>query len=50
MILEAARSKYHRFGSGRGVTSVIRANPHGFTDVCGLGVRVYGACGPRVVT
>jgi hypothetical protein len=26
-----------------GVTSGIRANPRGFTDMCGLGVRVYGA-------
>ena len=37
-------------GIGRGVTSGIRANPRGFTSVCGLGVRVYGACGPGVVT
>jgi hypothetical protein len=28
---------------GRGVTSGIRADPRGYTDVCGLGVRVYGA-------
>jgi hypothetical protein len=35
---------------GRGVTSGIRADPHSFTGVCGLGVRVYGACGPGVVT
>ena len=28
---------------GRGVTSGIRADPRGFTDVCGLVVRVYGA-------
>jgi hypothetical protein len=28
---------------GRGVTSGIRANPRGFTGVCGLGVWVYGA-------
>jgi hypothetical protein len=28
---------------GRGVTSGIRADPRGFTGVCGLGVRVYGA-------
>jgi hypothetical protein len=28
---------------GRGVTGGIRANPRGFTGVCGLGVRVYGA-------
>jgi hypothetical protein len=28
---------------GRGVTSSIRADPRGFTGVCGLGVRVYGA-------
>ena len=26
---------------GRGVTSGIRADPHDFTGVCGLGVRVY---------
>jgi hypothetical protein len=30
-------------GIGRGVTSGIRANHQGFTSVCGLGVRVYGA-------
>jgi hypothetical protein len=30
-------------GIGRVVTSGIRADPHGFTGVCGLGVRVYGA-------
>jgi hypothetical protein len=30
-------------GIRRGVTSGIRANPRGFTGVCGLGVRVYGA-------
>jgi hypothetical protein len=28
---------------GRGVTSGIRADPQGFTDVRGLGGRVYGA-------
>jgi hypothetical protein len=28
---------------GRGVTSGIRADPRGFTGMCGLGVRVYGA-------
>jgi hypothetical protein len=28
---------------GRGVTSAIRADPRGFTGVCGLVVRVYGA-------
>jgi hypothetical protein len=28
---------------GRGITSSIRADPCGFTGVCGLGVRVYGA-------
>jgi hypothetical protein len=28
---------------GRGVTGGIRADPRGFTGVCGLGVRVYGA-------
>jgi hypothetical protein len=31
-------------GIGRGVTSGIRADPRGFTGVCWLGVRVYGAC------
>jgi hypothetical protein len=30
-------------GIGHGVTSGIRADPRGFTGVCGLGVRVYGA-------
>ena len=30
-------------GIGRGVTSGIRADPRGFTGVCGLGVRVYVA-------
>jgi hypothetical protein len=30
-------------GIGRDVTSGIRENPCGFTGVCGLGVRVYGA-------
>ena len=30
-------------GIGRGVTSGIKADPRGFTGVCGLGVRVYGA-------
>jgi hypothetical protein len=30
-------------GIGRGVTNGIRADPHGFTSACGLGVRVYGA-------
>jgi hypothetical protein len=30
-------------GIGRGVTSGIRADPRGFTGVCGLGVRVCGA-------
>jgi hypothetical protein len=30
-------------GIERGVTSCIRADPRGFTGVCGLGVRVYGA-------
>jgi hypothetical protein len=35
---------------GRGVTSGIRADPRGFTGVCGLGVRVYGTCGHGVVT
>jgi hypothetical protein len=28
---------------GWGDTSGIIADPHGFTSVCGLGVRVYGA-------
>jgi hypothetical protein len=37
-------------GIGRGVTSGIRADPRGFMGVCGLGVQVYGACGPEVVT
>jgi hypothetical protein len=30
-------------GIGWCVTSGIRADPRGFTSVCGLGVRVYGA-------
>jgi hypothetical protein len=30
-------------GIGRGVTSGIRADPRGFTGVCGLVVRVYDA-------
>jgi hypothetical protein len=30
-------------GIGRGITSGIRADPCGFTGVCGLRVRVYGA-------
>jgi hypothetical protein len=30
-------------GIGHGVTSGIRVDPRGFTGVCGLGVRVYGA-------
>ena len=30
-------------GIGQGVTSGIRADPRGFTGVCGLGVWVYGA-------
>jgi hypothetical protein len=37
-------------GIGQGVTSGIRADPRGFTGVCGLGVQVYGACWPGVVT
>jgi hypothetical protein len=37
-------------GIGRGVTSDIRADPHGFKGVCGLGVRIYGARGPGVIT
>jgi hypothetical protein len=31
-------------GIERGVTSGIRADPRGFTSVCGLGVRAYGIC------
>jgi hypothetical protein len=36
----AARSKYRRSGSGRGVTNGIgiRVNQRGFTGVCGLWV------------
>ena len=30
-------------GIGQGVTGGIRADPPGFTGVCGLGIRVYGA-------
>jgi hypothetical protein len=30
-------------GIGRGGTSGIRADPRGFTSLCELGVRVYGA-------
>jgi hypothetical protein len=30
-------------GIGRGVINGIRADPRGFTGVCGLGVRVYVA-------
>jgi hypothetical protein len=30
-------------GIGRGVRNGIRADPCGFTSVCGLGVRVYGS-------
>jgi hypothetical protein len=30
-------------GIGQGVTSGIRADPRGFTGVCGLGVLVYGS-------
>jgi hypothetical protein len=37
-------------GIGQGVISGIRADPRGFTGVCRLGVRVYGTCGPKVVT
>jgi hypothetical protein len=40
-------------GIGRGVTSGIRADPRGFTGVCGLGgfgYMAHGACGPGVVT
>jgi hypothetical protein len=50
MILKAAKSKYRRSGSRRGVTNGIRADPRGFTGVYGLGVRAYGTCGPGVVT
>jgi hypothetical protein len=50
MILESCRSKYHRSGIGRGVTSGIRADPRGFMGMYELGVRVYGTCGPKVVT
>jgi hypothetical protein len=37
-------------GIGQGVTSGIKADPCGFTGVCGLRVQVYGTCGPGVVT
>jgi hypothetical protein len=37
-------------GIGRGVTSGIKADPRGFTGVCGLEIQVYGTCGSRVVT
>jgi hypothetical protein len=39
-------------GIGRGVTSGIRANPRGFTDVGarGFGYMAHDACGPGVVT
>jgi hypothetical protein len=39
-------------GIGRGVTSGIRADPRGFTGVCGLrfGYMMHGACGSGVVT
>jgi hypothetical protein len=30
-------------GIERGVTSGIKADPRGFTGMCGLGVQVYGA-------
>jgi hypothetical protein len=43
-------SKYRLSESERDVTIGIRADPHGFMGVCGLGVWVYGACGPRMVT
>jgi hypothetical protein len=43
-------SKYRRSESGWGVTNGIRTDSRGFTGVCGLGFRVYGACGPEVVT
>jgi hypothetical protein len=39
----AARSKNRLFGSGRGVTNGIKADPDDFTGVCGLGVQVYRA-------
>jgi hypothetical protein len=35
---------------GRGVTSGIKADPRGFTGVCGLGYMAHGTCGSRVVT
>jgi hypothetical protein len=31
------------YGPRQGVTSGIRADPRGFTGMCELGVRVYGA-------
>jgi hypothetical protein len=39
-------------GIGRGVRNGIRADPRGFTSVCGLGFgyMAHGACGPGVVT
>jgi hypothetical protein len=43
-------SKYCQSKSDGGVTNGIRADPRGFTGMCELGVRLYGACGPRVVT
>jgi hypothetical protein len=36
-------SKYRWSRDWWGVTSGIRVDPRGFTGVCGLGVRVYGA-------
>jgi hypothetical protein len=43
MILENAKSKYHRSRRCRGVTNGIRVNPHDFIGVCGLGVWAYDA-------
>jgi hypothetical protein len=36
-------SKYRQYRSGWGVTNGIRADPHGFTGMCGLGVQAFGA-------
>jgi hypothetical protein len=46
----AAKSMYHQSGSRQGVTNGIRADPRGFTDMCGLGIRANGECWPGVVT
>jgi hypothetical protein len=40
---ELPRVSIADLGIGQGVTSGIRADPRGFTGICGLGVRVYGA-------